>query len=93
MNSMALAARSMSRLVLASNLSKSAAPIEFAVFEDETTEEPFSAVPAKQATNRQAFERKALGNYKPKAPVVLLKDFAREQGTTRNVVGGYLKVS
>lgn len=69
---------------------KSAAPVDFAVFQDESAaSEPQEAKPA--GSNRRNFERKALGNYKPKAPVVLLKDFAREQGTTRNVVGGYLK--
>ena len=72
---------------------KVAAPVEFAVFQDESADLQADQAAARKpaGSNRRNFERKALGNYKPKAPVVLLKDFAREQGTTRNVVGGYLK--
>jgi checkpoint serine/threonine-protein kinase len=71
---------------------KSTAPVDFAVFQDESGTTEASAPATKPAaTGRRAFERKALGNFKQKAPVVLMQDYAREQGTTRNVVGGYLK--
>jgi hypothetical protein len=58
--------------------------------EDDVAQEAAAAHAPKQSF-RQGFERRAaLGEYKPPADVRLLKDFARERGTSRNVEGCYL---
>jgi hypothetical protein len=69
---------------------KAVAPVGFAVFQDEEAVEAAKRAPVKSTTSRRAFERQALGNHRAAAPVQLLQDFAREQGTSREVAGGLL---
>ena len=64
------------------------------VFTDTSTENPSEEASQLAAAPKQSFrggfERRALGEYKPPAGVRVLRDFARERGTSRHVEGCYL---
>lgn len=65
------------------------------VFTDTSAENPSPETSSQLAAApkqsfRAGFERRALGEYKPPAGVRVLRDFARERGTSRHVEGCYL---
>lgn len=66
---------------------KPTAQIGFQIFSEPDVQDSSAAAPAKPSF-RQGFERRAaLGEYKPPPNVQLLKDYARDRGTSRHVDG------